>query len=131
MTDPDDPAAIVTEFLVGNLSEALPAGLTLTSDSGADLVVREGAEVTPCLDLALVSPPEYVDDFADLVHVALDSVQTAVSRVTELPWPRAGETLDVVNAYSIRIGRTISSGYGTVDKPLLSLPPLPVPNFLI
>ncbi|CAO5232482.1 hypothetical protein [Frankia sp. AgKG'84/4] len=130
MTDSLDPARIVAEFLVSNLSETLPPGLLLISDSGADLVVKEGAEVTPCLDLALISNPENADDFAGLIHVALDSVQVAVSRITRLPWPRVGESLNVVDAYSIQVGRSISSGYGTADDPLLPLPPLPLPETL-
>ncbi len=128
MTHPLDLAGIVTEFLVDNLSESLPHGLSLISTSGTDLVIQKGAEVVPCTDLGLVSHPECADDYADLVQVALDSIQTAVSRVTKLPWPRAGKSLDVVNAYSVAVGRSISSGYGTTDNPLLPLRPLPLPR---
>lgn len=130
MTDSLNPARTVTEFLVINLSENLPPGLLLVSDSGTDLVVREGAETTPCLDLGLISPPENAIDFAGLIHVALDGVQAAVSRIMELPWPQAGTSLDVFNAYSVQVGTSVSAGYGTVDNPVLPLPPLPLPNYL-
>ncbi|WP_157734401.1 MULTISPECIES: hypothetical protein [Frankia] len=128
MTNSLDLARTATEFLIDNLSENLPHGISLISTSGIDLAIQEGAEVIPCVDLGLISHPEHADDYADLIHVALDSIQTAVSRVTKLPWPRVGKSLEVVNAYSVVAGRSISSGYGTIDNPLLPLRPLPLPK---
>lgn len=124
-----DTARSTVDFLVRNLAGSLPPGLSLISVQGTDLAIREkGSETIPCMDLALVDLPESAEEYAGLVHVALDSIQTVVSRVTTGPWPTVAGAVRVVNAYSAVQGETVTCGYGTIDNPLLALPPLRLPE---
>jgi hypothetical protein len=116
-----DVASEIVDYLIQNLAGTLPPDLAVTAE-GTAINVRQGQDSVNCMDLALVDPPEGIDEYAELVQIALDSIQTVVSRLTALPWPSAAGSMNSFNAYSTTRGDFIFAGYGTAEEPILGLP---------
>jgi len=117
-----EAAREVTNYLIQNLSDLLPRNFALNSD-GSDITVVHGQDRIQAMDIALVDPPEDLNEYSDLLQIALDNIQTVISRLTTEPWPQDRDRLTPSNAYvSVRDG-LIFSGYATAHESLIALPP--------